>query len=77
MNEYIKINSDKFEDLEETYNKYNNIFNKKLKKCKIVQPTNNHGVIFLTDIPANKSTFAGIHSEPKLDENRCLILKNK
>lgn len=73
MTEYTHINSTKWEDLAETYNKYNKILNKKLKKCKIVQPNNNQGVIFLTDIPANKSTFAGIHSEPLLDENRFFI----
>lgn len=73
MDEYKKINSTKWEDIEETHDKYNKILARKLKKRKIVQPNNNQGVIFLTDSSNNNSKLGGIHSEPTINENRFFI----
>lgn len=52
---------------------YKKILAKKLKDCKIIQPQNNQGTIFLTDAPVNNTTIAGIHSEPPFNEKRFFI----
>jgi len=73
IDEYKKKNSTEWNDLKETHDKYNKIIATKLKKCKIVQPNNNQGTIFLTDTSNNNSKFSGIHSEPTINENRFFI----
>ena len=61
INEILKIDE-----------KYRKILAKKLKDAKIVQPNNNQGTIFLTDLPKNNS-LVGIHSEPVNNKPRFFI----
>jgi hypothetical protein len=71
MKEYIKNSNGEYN--EKIYDKYRKILAKKLKDCKIIQPQNNQGTIFLTDAPINNTTIAGIHSEPPFNVKRFFI----
>ena len=61
INKLIKIND-----------KYRKILANKLKNAKIIQPNNNQGIIYITDIP-NDNKMVGIHSEPINNEKRFFI----
>ncbi len=61
INEQLKIND-----------KYRKILANKLKNAKIIQPNNNQGVIYITDIQ-NDNKIVGIHSEPINNEKRFFI----
>ena len=71
IKEYKKNSNGEYN--EKTHDKYRKILAKKLKDCKIIQPQNNQGTIFLTDAPVNNTTIGGIHSEPPFNEKRFFI----
>jgi hypothetical protein len=72
MKEYQKIKSFTKQWIK-INDKFRKIYSKKLKNCKIVQPSNDQGIIFLTDVPTIKSKNICIHSEPPINENRFFI----
>jgi hypothetical protein len=72
-------NGIKIKELIKIDDKYRKILAKKLKDAKIVQPTNNQGAIFLTDLPKNidksviHNKLVAIHSEPINNNPRFFI----
>jgi len=72
QNELDKIKNKEPYEFISTYQKYDKILRKKMKDCKVVHPTNNQGVIFLTDNKIDNKTCA-IHSMPNVNDKRLFI----
>jgi len=73
INKFIEKNGVKIGELDKINNKYRKVFDIKLKDAKIIQPNNNQGVIYKTDLPKNNNKLMGIHSEPINDKPRFFI----